>query len=87
MTAGVQREPSLLVAINREALTMSEQSDRSTPDSVGCKVTKSQVLRFIEQKFEMADRDHDGQLDVGELTNFIRFVTHPDLRGLRSWTK
>jgi Ca2+-binding EF-hand superfamily protein len=66
---------------------MSEQSNQSTDVSGGCKVTKSQVLRFIEQKFEMADRDHDGQLDVGELTNFIRFVTHPDLRGLRSWNR
>ena len=66
---------------------MSEQSNQSTDASGGCKVTKNQVLRFIEQKFEMADRDHDGQLDVGELTNFIRFVTHPDLRGLRSWNR
>ena len=66
---------------------MSEPSDQNTHGNGGCKVTKNQVLRFIEQKFEMADRDHDGQLDIGELTNFIRFVTHPDLRGLRSWNK
>jgi Ca2+-binding EF-hand superfamily protein len=75
------------MGIKREAFRMSEQPDQRTYDTDGCKVTKSQVIRFIEQKFEMADRDHDGQLDIGELTNFIRFVTHPDLRGLRSWNR
>jgi len=66
---------------------MSLQSDGSGFDKASCKVTKTQVIRFIEQKFQMADRDQDGQLDVGELANFIRFVTHPDLRALRSWEK
>jgi hypothetical protein len=35
----------------------------------------------------MADRDHDGQLNISELGNFLRFVTHPDLRALRSWDR
>ena len=52
-----------------------------------CTVTKSQLLRFFEAKFQMADRDQDGQLNITELSSFLRFVTHPDLRGLRSWNK
>jgi hypothetical protein len=35
----------------------------------------------------MADRDQDGQLNIAELGNFLRFVTHPDLRVLRSWDR
>jgi hypothetical protein len=35
----------------------------------------------------MADRDRDGQLNIAELSNFLRFVTHPDLRALRSWDR
>ena len=66
---------------------MSLHSEQSSFDKVSCKVSKTQVIRFIEQKFQMADRDQDGHLDIGELTNFIRFVTHPDLRSLRSWDR
>ncbi len=50
-------------------------------------VTKDQLLHFFEAKFAMADRDHDGQLNISELGNFLRFVTHPDLRALRSWDR
>jgi len=52
-----------------------------------CTVTKSQLLRFFEAKFQMADRDQDGQLNIAELSNFLRFVAHPDLRALRSWDR
>lgn len=52
-----------------------------------CKVTKTQLLRFFETKFEMADRDHDGQLSVSELSQFLRYVTHPDLRSLHAWDR
>src|ERR1700738_1146364 len=52
-----------------------------------CVVTKAQLQRFFDVKFAMADRDHDGQLNVAELSNFLRFVTHPDLRSLRSWDR
>ena len=73
--------------MEQEVIQMSLYSDRNSFDKASCKVTKTQVIRFIEQKFQMADRDQDGQLDIGELTNFLRFVTHPDLRSLRSWDK
>jgi Ca2+-binding EF-hand superfamily protein len=66
---------------------MAEHSGQSTRGSVDCKVSKTQLLRFIEAKFQMADRDQDGQLNVTELSNFLRFVTHPDLRALRSWDR
>jgi len=66
---------------------MFEHAEQDSYDASSCKVTKTQVLRFIEQKFQMADRDQDGQLDIGELTNFLRFVTHPDLRAFRSWNR
>jgi Ca2+-binding EF-hand superfamily protein len=62
-------------------------SEQSTCGGGDCKVSKSQLLRFIEAKFQMADRDQDGQLNITELSNFLRFVTHPDLRALRSWDR
>jgi hypothetical protein len=35
----------------------------------------------------MADRDRDGFLNIAELSNFLRFISHPDLRSLRSWDR
>jgi len=52
-----------------------------------CKVTKTQLLRFFESKFALADRDHDGQLNIAELSQFLRYVTHPDLRSLQAWER
>jgi hypothetical protein len=67
---------------------MAEQADhQGTHSSEECKVSKSQLLRFIEAKFQAADRDQDGLLTVTELGNFLRFVSHPDLRSLRSWDR
>jgi Ca2+-binding EF-hand superfamily protein len=66
---------------------MAEHSGPSTRGSDDCTVSKTQLLRFIEAKFQMADRDQDGQLNITELSNFLRFVTHPDLRALRSWDR
>lgn len=65
----------------------AEYSYQSTRSGDECKVSKAQLLRFIEAKFQMADRDQDGQLNITELGNFLRFVTHPDLRALRSWDR
>jgi Ca2+-binding EF-hand superfamily protein len=65
---------------------MAEQANhQDIRDSEECRVNKSQLLRFIEAKFQAADRDQDGLLTVTELGNFLRFVSHPDLRSLRSW--
>jgi Ca2+-binding EF-hand superfamily protein len=64
---------------------MSEHPVHEACSKDECAVTKAQLLRFIESKFQMADRDRDGQLNITELSNFLRFVTHPDLRALRSW--
>jgi hypothetical protein len=66
---------------------VSEHSARDACTSDACAVTKAQLLRFIETKFQMADQDRDGQLNVTELSIFLRFVTHPDLRALRSWDR
>lgn len=66
---------------------MAEHFGQDTRGKDDCKVSKTQLLRFIEAKFQMADRDQDGQLNITELSNFLRFVTHPDLRALRSWDK
>lgn len=66
---------------------MAEHSGQPSRGNNDCKVSKTQLLRFIEAKFQMADRDQDGQLDVTELSNFLRFVTHPDLRALRAWER
>jgi Ca2+-binding EF-hand superfamily protein len=45
------------------------------------------LLHFFEAKFQQADRDQDGQLDIAELSSFLRSVTHPDLRALRYWDR
>jgi Ca2+-binding EF-hand superfamily protein len=66
---------------------MVDSSEQLSPSNDDCKVSKTQLLRFIEAKFQMADRDKDGQLNITELGNFLRFVTHPDLRALRSWDR
>jgi len=66
---------------------MVDSSGQRSPSNDDCKVSKTQLLRFIEAKFQMADRDKDGQLNITELGNFLRFVTHPDLRALRSWDR
>ena len=66
---------------------MVESSGQGSRGNDDCKVSKTQLLRFIEAKFQMADRDKDGQLNITELGNFLRFVTHPDLRALRSWDR
>jgi Ca2+-binding EF-hand superfamily protein len=66
---------------------MVQSSEQRSLSSDECKVSKTQLLRFIEAKFQMADRDKDGQLNISELGNFLRFVTHPDLRALRSWDR
>jgi Ca2+-binding EF-hand superfamily protein len=68
-------------------LKMGEESGHTRRGNDDCKVSKTQLLRFIEAKFQMADRYQDGQLDITELSNFLRFVTHPDLRSLRSWER
>jgi hypothetical protein len=52
-----------------------------------CTVTKAQLLHFFELKFLIADKDQDGQLNIGELGNFLRSVTQPNLRVIRSWER
>jgi Ca2+-binding EF-hand superfamily protein len=66
---------------------MVDDSRQITRSNDECTVSKTQLLRFFEAKFQMADRDQDGQLNIAELSNFLRFVTHPDLRALRSWNR
>jgi Ca2+-binding EF-hand superfamily protein len=66
---------------------MMEQIDQMRGHPIDCNVSKIQLLRFIEAKFQMADRDNDGHLNISELSNFLRFVTHPDLRALHAWDR
>jgi hypothetical protein len=66
---------------------MADNSRETARSNDECTVSKTQLLRFFEAKFQMADRDRDGQLNIAELSNFLRFVTHPDLRALRSWDR
>ena len=66
---------------------MPEQINQGARERHECKVSKSQLLRFIEAKFQTADRDQDGFLTVTELGNFLRSVSHPDLRSIRSWDR
>jgi Ca2+-binding EF-hand superfamily protein len=66
---------------------MIEHASQSTCEKDECTVSKRELLRFIEAKFQMADRDGDGFLNIAELSNFLRFVSHPDLRSLRTWDR
>jgi hypothetical protein len=66
---------------------MPELAFQDTRKNDECTVSKRQLLRFIQAKFQMADRDRDGRLNIAELGNFLRFVSHPDLRSLRSWDR
>jgi hypothetical protein len=66
---------------------MPELAFQSTGKNDECAVSKRQLLRFILAKFQMADRDRDGRLNIAELSNFLRFVSHPELRSLRSWDR
>jgi len=36
------------------------------------KVSKAEFMRFMEQEFDRLDINHDGVLDVAELTKYIR---------------
>jgi Ca2+-binding EF-hand superfamily protein len=66
---------------------MAQYLEENSRRNSECKVSKTQLLRFIEAKFQLTDRDQDGELNITELGNFLRFVTHPDLRALRSWDR
>jgi hypothetical protein len=41
-------------------------------------VSKDQVFRFLEKQFALADKNHDGQLDIDELALFARAIACPD---------
>jgi hypothetical protein len=64
---------------------MADHANQCTRENDDCKISRSQLLRFIEIQFQAADRDHDGLLNITELSNFLRYVSHPDLRSLGSW--
>ena len=42
------------------------------------KVSKAEVFRFLEMQFSRADRNHDGSLDLEELSVFINAIVRPD---------
>jgi hypothetical protein len=41
-------------------------------------VSKSQVFRFLEMQFALADKNHDGELDVDELAVFAHSISCPE---------
>jgi hypothetical protein len=41
-------------------------------------VSKNQVFRFLEMQFALADKNHDGELDVDELAAFAHAVSCPE---------
>jgi hypothetical protein len=41
-------------------------------------VSKEQVFRFLEIQFARADRNHDGMLDIDELTSFAHAIAYPE---------
>jgi hypothetical protein len=43
------------------------------------KVSKAEVFRFLEMQFSRADRNHDGSLDLEELSAFVNAIVRPDV--------
>ena len=41
-------------------------------------VSKDQVFRFLEMQFALADKNHDGELDIDELAVFAHAVSCPE---------
>jgi len=41
-------------------------------------VSKEQVFRFLEIEFCRADKNHDGQLDLDEIQDFVQAIAYPD---------
>ena len=63
---------------------MAEHASQRPRENDDCRISRSQLLRFIEAQFQAADRDHDVLLNIIELSNFLRYVSHPAFRSLRS---
>jgi Ca2+-binding EF-hand superfamily protein len=56
-----------------------EIDQRAQSDDDTSRVTKSQVFKFLESQFLLADQDKDGALDIHELRTFINALSHPDI--------
>jgi hypothetical protein len=41
-------------------------------------VSKAQVFRFLEKQFALADKNHDGELNIDELTVFAHSISCPE---------
>jgi hypothetical protein len=41
-------------------------------------VSKDQVFRFLEKQFALADKNHDGELNIDELTIFAHAISCPE---------
>jgi len=42
-------------------------------------ISKRQMFRYLEVEFDRADGNHDGELNVEELENFIHTIVHPEM--------
>jgi hypothetical protein len=60
-----------------------KNDQRAQSDSDTSRVTKAQVLKFLESQFSLADQDKDGALDVHELQAFLNALSHPDITSSR----
>jgi hypothetical protein len=43
------------------------------------KVSKSDLLRYVETQFDAVDLNHDGSLDIDDLQRFLRVLSHPSI--------
>jgi Ca2+-binding EF-hand superfamily protein len=55
-------------------MTGEQRSESSGDDR---RVSKAQVMKFLERQFSLADRDQDGELTVDELQSFLHRIAHP----------
>ena len=70
-------------------LIMADNSRQAVRSDDECTGKKTRSPHLLEAKLQIADcdRSRDRQLNISELSHCLRFVPHPDLRGLRSWDR
>jgi Ca2+-binding EF-hand superfamily protein len=48
------------------------------------KVSKTDLLRYVETQFDAVDLNHDGSLDIDDLQRFLRILSHPAIERSRA---
>jgi hypothetical protein len=72
---GANGLPTLLAPLVEVAMAIQDYVRSIAAEE---KVSKAEVFRFLEMQFSRADRNHDGSLDLEELSVFVNAIVRPD---------